>query len=218
MWSRLIVGGACLAVFGACQQAGDAANVVQNPAAPSVAEKPVAAPTAAPAASTAKPWRASFQFKATGIQWAGQPGVDKSDFGGRCSVPSDYIITAAFDGEATHAGHFTGSGSHCSQIAWTPNGPGGVTYSDGRGTLVSANGSQLHLRWGNGISGADPATGELWFKDQFTIVGGTGLFAGATGGGEEGGTLEDFPAVLAGAPVAMWMEGTITYGPGQGGR
>jgi hypothetical protein len=208
MWTRIVVAGACLAALVACQQAGGPASIVQNPVAPSVLA----------ASSHGRPWKADFQFKATGVQWAGQPGVDRSTFGGRCSVPSDYVITVDFKGEATHAGHFTGGGSHCSQVAWTPNGPGGVTYSDGRGTLVAADGSQIDLRWGNGISGVDTATGELWFKDQFTFVGGTDRFEGATGGGEEGGTLKDFPAVLAGAPVPMWMKGTITYGPGKGGQ
>lgn len=208
MWTRTVVAVACLATVVACQQAGDPAATVQNPAAPS----------AAAASSQARPWKAYFLSKASGIQWAGQPGVDKSTFGGRCSVPSDYVITWAFEGEATHAGHFTGGGSHCSQIAWTPNGPGGATYSDGLGTLVSANGSEIHVRWDNGVSGLDPATGRMWFKDQFTFVGGTGLFAGATGGGEEGGTFGDFAEVLGGASVPMWAEGTMTYGPGKGGQ
>lgn len=208
MWTRFVIVGACVALLGACQQSGSPDGDVQSPAAPS----------ATAVSSPARPWKANFQFEATGIQWAGQPGVDKSTFGGRCSVPSDYVITCAFEGEATHAGHFTGGGSHCSQIAWTPSGPGGATYSDGRGTLVSANSSEIHLRWDNGVSGLDPATGEMWFKDQFTFVGGTGLFAGATGGGEEGGTFGDFAAVLAGVPAPMWMEGTITYGPGKGGQ
>jgi hypothetical protein len=208
MWSRLVVAGACVAVLGACEPAAGPSGLVQN----------TVAPSAAAAASQARPWKAKFLFKATGVQWAGQPGVDRSDFGGRCSVPSDYVITATFDGESTHTGRLAGGGSHCSQVAWTPNGPGGVTYSDGRGTIVAANGSVLNVRWGNGVSGFDAAKGELWFKDQFTFAGGTGLFAGATGSGEEGGAFKDFQAVLAGEAVPMWMEGTITYGPGKGGQ
>lgn len=119
-------------------------------------------------------------------KWAaGQPftGV-KGLFGGRCSVESDYVITMAFYGEATHAGRVTGGGSHCTQLIWTPQGPGGVTYSDGQGSLVSANGSVLNVRWGNGTSGVDPATGVMWFKDDFRFDGGSGRFTGATGGGQ----------------------------------
>jgi len=164
-------------------------------------------------ATRARPWQAQFQFRAANIQWAGQPGVDRSNFGGRCSVPSDYVIIATFEGEASPAGRIAGTGSHCTQVLWTPTGPGGVTYSDGMGTLAAADGSLLHIRWGGGTSGVDAATGEMWFKDQFWIVGGTGRFAVVSGGGTEGGTIKDFQAVLGGAPVPMWMEGTIAYTP-----
>jgi hypothetical protein len=136
-------------------------------------------------------------------------------FEGRCSEPSDYVIYATFAGQATHAGRFTGEGSHCSQLHMTPTGPGAVTYSDGRGTLLAANGSTLSLLWGDGTSGVDPATGATWFRDRFTFAGGTGFFDGATGGGEEGGSFTDFMALIAGTPAPMWMEGTITYGPGK---
>ena len=205
---RTVVLVAALVALAACQQAGPTAGIVQNPAAPS----------AAAASSDSRPWKATMEFRAAGVQWAGQPGVDTSTFGGRCSVMSDYVITVAFKGEATHAGRFTGGGSHCTQISWTPAGPGGVAYSDGRGTLTAANGSTLTLEWGDGVSGVDPTTGKLWFKDTFTFTGGTGRFAGASGGGQEGGILEDLQAVLGGAPVSMWMEGTITYAPGRAKR
>ena len=143
-------------------------------------------------------------------------GQATSLFEGRCSVLSDYVITATFEGTATHAGRVTGTTSHCSQIMWSPQGPMGATYSDGRGVINGANGSTIILRYGDGTTGADPATGKLWFRDTWTFNGGTGLFAGATGSGEEGGTFSDFGAILGGTPVPMWMEGTITYSPGTG--
>jgi hypothetical protein len=68
----------------------------------------------------------------------------------------------------------------------------------------------------NGTTGIDPVTGEHWWRDTFTFTGGTGRFAGASGGGEEGGRFADFDAVLAGTPAPMWMKGTITYAPGHG--
>jgi len=160
-----------------------------------------------------RPFSAKAMWTPTGIQWAGLPGQATSTFGGRCSVPSDYVISAAFEGQATHAGRVTGTTSHCSQIAWGPQGPTGATYSDGEGILTTANGSTIMLRYGNGTTGVDPDTGLSWFRDAWTFTGGTGLFAGATGSGLEGGTFANFDAVLAGVPVPMWMEGTITYGP-----
>jgi hypothetical protein len=82
----------------------------------------------------------------TRIEWPeGAPPFTgaTSLFDGRCSEPSDYVIYGSFAGQATHAGRFTGEGSHCS-----------------RGTLVAASGSTLLVRWGNGTSGFDPATGD----------------------------------------------------------
>jgi hypothetical protein len=129
-------------------------------------------------------------------------------------VPSDYIITATFEGNATHAGRVNGSTSHCSQLIWGAGGAVmGATYSDGHGVMTGANGSTIILEYGNGTTGFDPATGQLWFHDTWAFTGGTGLFAGATGSGEEGGRFASFQAILGGAPVAMWMEGTITYSP-----
>jgi hypothetical protein len=110
-----------------------------------------------------------------------------------------------------HIGSFTGSGTHCTQISWTPAGPGAVTYSDGRGTLIAANGGAIELQWGHGTTKFDASTGEITFTDQFVFVGGTGRLVGASGGGQEGGAFKDFNAVLGGAPVRMWMTGTISY-------
>lgn len=205
MESSLIVVASCLAIVAGCQQSGGRPGLAGNPASPTAA---------AAAASVERPWKASIDWKVTGVQWAGAPGTAKSLFDGRCSVMSDYVVSSAFGGEATHAGRITGEASHCTQITWTDRGPGAVAYTDGRGTLVAANGSSVVMRYGDGVTGLDEATGETWFEDRFQFTGGTGLFAGATGTGREGGRFKDFLAVLGGAPVPMWMEGTIVYGPG----
>lgn len=200
----------------ACQGASSGA---QPPSAPSAAPSGGVAATNASAtapqaaAAAVRPFKATAVWAKTDIRWAGQPGVHKSLFDGRCSRPSDYVIAASFEGNATHAGRVTGEASHCSQIEWTPQGPGRATYSDGQGVMNTANGSTILLRYGNGTTGLDPASGEMWFEDEWTFIGGTGLFAGATGSGTEGGRFSDFNAVLSGMPVPMWMEGTITYDP-----
>jgi hypothetical protein len=204
MFRHLVIVGASVAALASCQQAPILSS-----------QQNLAAPSSLDAASPSRPWKASLSFAAARIEWAGAPGVDKSTFGGRCSAPSDYIIHATFEGTATHIGAFTGSGAHCTQIAWTPSGPGAVTYSDGRGTLTAANGDTLDLQWGNGTTGYDPSAGTITFTDQFAFVGGSGRFAGASGGGREGGAFADFNAVLAGSPVPMWMAGTIAYGGGK---
>ncbi len=160
-----------------------------------------------------EPYKANAEGRVTQIDWAsGQgpvPGVT-STFDGRCSVPSDFVITFAVIGEATHLGRFTGQMGHCSQLIWTQQGPAGTTYGDGRFTLSAANDDTVTGMYTNRESGTD-ASGLHWFLDDWTITGGTGRFAGATGHGEQGGAFNDFFAMLAGAPIKMWMEGTITY-------
>lgn len=210
--------GVILGVFLAatCQNATQGTQSVSSPS-PAMSVAPTAGGAIGSAVTSSmageRPWKANFMWAVTGIQWAGIPGRDTSTFEGRCSVASDYVISGSMDGEATHAGRITGTGSHCSQIAWGPQGPIGATYSDGQGVMTSASGGTITLRWGNGTTGVDPDTGENWFRDTWTIAGGTGLFAGATGSGEEGGRFMDFNALLAGTPARMWMEGTISYSP-----
>jgi len=161
---RLVVGGLCVVALGACQQSG----VAPGPAAS------VLAPSSVSVRSVERPFKADIIWTVAAIQWAGTPGQDTSLFGGRCSVLSDYVIDATFEGQATHAGRVTGATSHCSQIVWSPTGPAAATYSDGRGSVLSANGSTIILRYGNGTTGVDARTGETWFRDDFTFNGGTG--------------------------------------------
>ena len=224
MINRVIGGTLAALIVGACQQASPAAPTPAGPAA-TVVGTAAGAPAVTAAVSAAssqastgeRPWKATAAWAAAPPQWAGDPtapGYAPSLFDGRCSVLSDYVVTASFEGEATHAGRVTGSTSHCSQLVWGAGGAVmGATYSDGRGTCVSANGSTIILRYGKGMTGFDPAANELWFRDDWTFIGGTGLFEGATGSGEEGGRFMDFMALLGGAPVQMWMEGSITYSP-----
>jgi hypothetical protein len=211
----------CAFAAAACQ---DATTGARSPATPSSVPSLAAASAPAAAGGTASsaarsselPWKANLKWTVSGLQFANpdQPfDGTKSRFGSRCSVPSDYVISGAFEGEATHAGHVTGTTGHCSQITFGPRGPESAAYTDGRGSVVAANGSTLAMSYGQGVSGVDPATGENFFHDAWTFTGGTGLFAGATGNGEEEGRFMDFGALLQGGSASMWMEGTITYKP-----
>jgi len=220
MYHRLAAVLLCIAALGACQESVTDSRGPLGPGSQGLSQAAPAAgvsgATSSPAVAGAdRPWKASLIWTVAGIQWAGVPGQATSLFDGRCSVLSDYVISATFVGEATHAGHVSGSTEHCSQILWSPQGPVGSTYSDGRGLLRSANSSTLVLRYGPGETGVDAESGEIWFRDPFTFEGGTGLFLDATGGGQEGGRFTDFNALLSGTPVPMWMQGTIAYRPGQ---
>ncbi len=206
MTRRILAVSLCAILVGACTPPPIAPDIPANPLAPSAAE----------ATTGERPLRGHYDWTVAEVQWAGAPGTATSLFDGRCSVPSDYVIAATFTGEVTHAGRVTGTTSHCSQITWSPQGPIGSTYSDGRGTMVSADGSELSLRYSNGITGVDPDTGDTWFRDSVTLEGLTGLFEGATGRGQEGGRFKDFASILSGTPVPMWLEGIISYAPGKG--
>ena len=168
--------------------------------------------------SPVKPYKANGEGRVINVVWASPtggpvPGVT-STFDGRCTVPSDYVVTFTMAGEATHLGHFTGEAEHCTQLIWSLQGPAGATYDDGRFTTVAANGDTITGTYTDSEGGIDES-GALWFRDKWTITGGTGRFAGATGHGEEGGsTSAGFAAMLAGAPLAMWLEGTIAYSAG----
>lgn len=208
----------------ACQQPSPGASTPAGPtAAAAQAGAVTSGVTAGVSAASGKaskggrPFKATAMFTATGIQWAGNPaapGYAPGLFGGRCSVPSDYVITATFEGDATHAGHMTGTAAHCSQLMWGSGGAVmGATYSDGQGIMHTANGSTIVFRYGNGTTGFDPDSGLLWFRDEWTFLDGTGLFSGVTGSGVEGGSFASFEAFLAGTPAPMWMQGTITYDP-----
>ena len=224
MFNRVIGVALAALIIGACQESSPSAPTQAGPTAAAVQTGAGAAGVAvAVSAASGKAAKGERPFKATAIwnagppQWAGNPadpGYAPSLFGGRCSVPSDYVITATYEGNATHAGRVNGSTSHCSQILWGPGGAVmGATYSDGQGIMNTANGSTIILRYGSGTTGFDPDTGLLWFRDEWAFIGGTGLFAGATGSGVEGGSFASFEAILTGTPVPMWMEGTITYDP-----
>ena len=124
------------------------------------------------------------------IQFApGFPFV-RDTFGGRCSVPSDWIAVWSGRGEATHMGVVNAFGSDCDRVDLST---GNVDYGDGTITEFGSNGGT--------------------FTDDWTLTGGTGHFAGATGEGVETFVLLA-PPVFTGAPqpfVNPW-DGWISYG------
>ncbi len=118
-----------------------------------------------------------------GMQFApGFPG-GRSTFDGHCSVPSDYVIEFGGAGQVSHLGQVSIVFEHCSQVDFTT---GNVTYSDGVLTYIAANGDELWGTYGNG-TGAPVSATEVGWQDTFVLVGGTGRFAGASGGGVDWG-------------------------------
>lgn len=183
------------------------------PTVPSPLSTPLA-PSQLTATSVERPSRAKFVFSAYDVTFA-PPGT-LSTFGGRCSVPSAFVVFATVSGEMTHAGRFEGTASHCNQPSSTPGIA--ATYTDGTFSAVTANRDVLTGSYSSGTV-RPGAGGLLLFDDAFTVTGGTGRFESATGGGtEHGELLGDVADVLSGAPVSFEQSGSITYAPGRGGQ
>jgi hypothetical protein len=154
------------------------------------------------------PFRATGTYQITAVEYAGVPSVDRSTFGGRCSVPSDWVASGILTGTAAHLGNVTGTFGNCSQVTWmqTEGGPVPVasTYGDGQATLVAANGDVLTATYGDGVGTFGPSGGTL--EDRITFVGGTGRFEGATGEAVEHGLITTLDA-----PIPFVISGTINY-------
>jgi hypothetical protein len=102
----------------------------------------------------------------------GPPTFGRSSFGGRCSVPSDYVIRFDLEGESTHLGRVTADVEHCSRLDFTT---GLSAISDGVMTIVAGNGDEL---WGRYERVAFGGEGD---PEHVRWVGGTGRFVSATG-------------------------------------
>ena len=124
---------------------------------------------------------------------------------------SGFVTTVGFDpvagilstrvegeGQATHLGRFTVTGDVVVDVAT------GIPH--GTWTLTAANGDRLFLTMtGHGI---DPTHG----FGAFTVVGGTGRFAGATGSYEQIITFAVPRGTSESIPYTDVLEGTIAFG------
>lgn len=136
----------------------------------------------------------------------------RSTFGGRCSTPSDWIAHWSGTGTSNYTGLIKAWGSDCDRVDLAT---GKVVYDEGVITEYGANGDYIFATYTNG-RGTLGGT----FTDDWTITGGTGLFAGATGQG-----TEDFillaPPSFDGKPLPFinpWV-GWISYDASRrGGR
>ena len=132
-------------------------------------------------------------------------------FGGRCSIPSDWVTTFDGAGNAVHLGQVTVEESHCTQIdIFTVPNPG--IFQDGRMVITAANGDELWIAYSGGFlftPGATPDVGVSQIDiSTMTVVGGTGRFAGATGS-ISGHAVDNFPA----GPSTGDFHGWIVYDP-----
>ena len=133
------------------------------------------------------PWRV-VEIREDGTDWAGEAPFSgaTSDFGGRCSVPSDWVFHMRWEGLDSVFGHFTGTGSHGAQITWGVDAAGaptvmGIVFTDGVFLATLADGSTLGGKTMAMSMGFDAETGLITYANfQYSVGEGTGRLAGAT--------------------------------------
>ena len=103
---------------------------------------------------------------------------------------------AAFAGQCSHLGASTGV------LTLEFFEPGVFA---GTGILTAADGDEVHFDWVLLFPVTGPET-DIPFTGTFTVVGGTGRFAAATGSADVAG-IQDYP----GGPSNFTWEGTLSY-------
>lgn len=127
---------------------------------------------------------------------------EQSTFGGRCPVPSDWIIEFTGTGRITRLGRSEVVFEHCSRSG---SEPGTFVYEHGVIAITAANGDELWGIYGNGTAGFVSPTDVDW-QDDFDLTGGSGRFVGAWGSGMDWGTSHFDTG------ITEWeMNGVIVY-------
>lgn len=138
------------------------------------------------------------------------PFLDRSTFGGRCSIPSDWVTTIDSTGTAEHLGLVSVLASHCTRFDFFSPPPGLSVFDSGRMTVTAANGDELWINYSGSFlfyPGATPDVGlSIATFSSMTIVGGTGRFVDAAGS-LTGSAVDNFP----GGPNVTTIGGTISY-------
>jgi hypothetical protein len=119
--------------------------------------------------------------------------ADASDFGGRCSVPSHFVISFSLTGQATHLGDVSALLEHCTQLDLQT---GLFSISDGEMVVTAANGDELWTRSQQALGG----------EEHHEFVGGTGRFVEASGG-----AVAHAECDRAAGTCVVAMDGVIVY-------
>jgi hypothetical protein len=119
--------------------------------------------------------------------------------------PCNVLNTESGTGVALHLGKVTWTATEVASFCVDPANPGLGTAS-AQLVVTAANGDQLTAS-GRSTVQVDVAGGTLTITGRFTITGGTGRFAGASGGG----TVTGGGSLLPPFAVATTFEGQISY-------
>lgn len=130
----------------------------------------------------------------------------RDTFGGRCSPAANWVLSYKGTGTVSHLGSVGERGSHCTRIDFeTLTGDVG----EAQWFLEAANGDVLELSF-TGTFAIDLAKGEVVGLLDWWVVGGTGRFAHATGGGDARVTAPLMP-IGTPSPEVIDFRGAITY-------
>lgn len=145
-----------------------------------------------------RPFRGSMQGDVT-FNYVGEEICPKGDlFYGGLRSDSDAR------GTLTHLGRTRLLSHHCT--------PAGEAVTGGLMTLFAANGDQVDIAYSGSAPFPIPGVTEFVEVDiDFEITGGTGRFAGATGGGEMAVSIEFLGFGVETWPAVWEIEGVIGY-------
>ena len=120
--------------------------------------------------------------------------------------PTLWLNEETGEGEATHLGLFTWESVEVVTFITNPDGVVESVAVDGKSfTMTAANGDKVFGTYST--EGFPNKAGDLIIHGTFTITGGTGRFAGATGGGD----LFAIAFFSEGLPFIGLYEGTIDF-------
>ena len=107
-------------------------------------------------------------------------------------------------GNASHMGLVEMTSNHCT--------PAGEAITGGEMTLIAANDDEVYIEYAGAAPFPIPGVTEYVEADlEFTITGGTGRFAGATGGGSMHAQIEFLGFGVMTWPATWEWTGTIGY-------
>jgi hypothetical protein len=115
---------------------------------------------------------------------------------GRCSAPALTVVITDAPGMIAPFGAASTTQSHCVN-------PPSLDFTDGIFTFTFANGGSFSGTYSGTLVPTAPPVFAI--KGTFTITGGTGSFAGATGGGTASGTQN-----FANGEFSLQLNGSVT--------
>jgi hypothetical protein len=116
--------------------------------------------------------------------------------GNTCAGFPGFVVAGIGSAEGTDIGQGPWVGTECV-----------AALDTGQTVVTAADGAQLELSWVSAVLSYDPVTGLIHAVGNFTVDGGTGRFAGSTGGG----TITANANILT-LTTLLDLDGTIRHG------